>query len=102
MLQKSEGFRAKTHTETYTIRRVIPPSGGVKVEIVAGYIEPLTTQDLKSYGFPVGSTHPVRTSIRISRRLYSKHPYHPHYWTQGNLRFGSGTHPLLSPHCPVG
>ena len=29
-------------------------SQGVKVEIVVGYIDPLTTQDLKSSGFPVG------------------------------------------------
>jgi len=28
-------------------------SQGVKVEIVVGYIDPLTTQDLKSSGFPV-------------------------------------------------
>ena len=27
MLQKSDGFRAKTHTETYRIRRVIPLCG---------------------------------------------------------------------------
>jgi hypothetical protein len=27
-------------------------SQGVKVEIVVGYIDPLTTQDLKSSGFP--------------------------------------------------
>jgi hypothetical protein len=53
-LQKSEGFRAKTHTETYKIRRVIPPSGGVKGEIVVGYLDPLTTLNLKFSGFPVG------------------------------------------------
>ena len=29
-------------------------SQGVKVEIVIVYIDPLTTQDLKSSGFPVG------------------------------------------------
>jgi hypothetical protein len=29
-------------------------SQGVKVEIVVVYIDPLTTQDLKSSGFPVG------------------------------------------------
>jgi len=29
-------------------------SQGVKVEIVVGYIDPLTTQDLKFSGFPVG------------------------------------------------
>ena len=29
-------------------------SQGVKGEIVVGYIDPLTTQDLKSSGFPVG------------------------------------------------
>jgi hypothetical protein len=29
-------------------------SQGVKVEIVVGYIDPLTTQDLKSSDFPVG------------------------------------------------
>jgi hypothetical protein len=29
-------------------------SQGVKVEIVVGYIDPLTTQDLKSSGFPKG------------------------------------------------
>ena len=29
-------------------------SQGVKVEIVVGYIDPLTTQDLQSSGFPVG------------------------------------------------
>jgi hypothetical protein len=29
-------------------------SQGVKVEIVVSYIDPLTTQDLKSSGFPVG------------------------------------------------
>ena len=28
-------------------------SQGVKVEIVVGYIDPLTTQDLESSGFPV-------------------------------------------------
>ena len=53
-LQKPEGFRVKTRTETYKIRRVIPPSGGVKGEIVVGYLDPLTTQDLKFSGFPVG------------------------------------------------
>jgi len=31
---------------------VIPPSGGVKGEIVVVYLDPLTTQDLKSSGFP--------------------------------------------------
>jgi hypothetical protein len=36
MLQKPEGFRA------------------VKVEIVVSYIDPLTTQDLESSGFPEG------------------------------------------------
>ena len=29
-------------------------SQGVKVEIVVGYIDPLTTQDLNSSGFPEG------------------------------------------------
>ena len=29
-------------------------SQGVKVEIVVGYIDPLTTQDLESSGFPEG------------------------------------------------
>ena len=29
-------------------------SQGVKVEIVVAYIDPLTTQDLKSSGFPAG------------------------------------------------
>jgi hypothetical protein len=29
-------------------------SQGVKVEIVVGYIDPLTTQDLKFSGFPEG------------------------------------------------
>jgi hypothetical protein len=29
-------------------------SQGVKVEIVVGYLDPLTTQDLKSSGFPGG------------------------------------------------
>ncbi len=29
-------------------------SQGVKGEIVVGYLDPLTTQDLKSSGFPVG------------------------------------------------
>ncbi len=29
-------------------------SQGVKVEIVVGYVDPLTTQDLKYSGFPVG------------------------------------------------
>jgi hypothetical protein len=31
---------------------VIPPSGGVKGEVVVVYLESLTTQDLKSSGFP--------------------------------------------------
>jgi len=31
-LQRPEGFRSKSATETYKIRRLIPPSGGVKVE----------------------------------------------------------------------
>ncbi len=29
-------------------------SQGVKGEVVVGYLDPLTTQDLKSSGFPVG------------------------------------------------
>jgi len=29
-------------------------SQGVKGKIVVGYLDPLTTQDLKSSGFPVG------------------------------------------------
>ena len=29
-------------------------SQGVKGEIVVGYLDPLTTQDMKSSGFPVG------------------------------------------------
>jgi hypothetical protein len=51
-LQTSEGFRFKTRTETYKIRRVIPPSGGVKGEVVVLYFESLTTQNLKSSGVP--------------------------------------------------
>ena len=31
-------------------------SQGFKVEIVVGYIDPLTTRDLKSSGFPAGLT----------------------------------------------
>ena len=41
-----------THTKIYKIRRVIPPSGGVEGEIVVVYLDPLTTQNLKSSGFP--------------------------------------------------
>ena len=51
-LQKSEGVRVKTHTETFKIRQVIPQSGSVKGEAVLDYRNPLTTQDLKSSGFP--------------------------------------------------
>ncbi len=51
---KVGGLQSKTDTEIYKIRRVIPQSGGVKGEIVVGYLDPLTTQDLKSSGFPVG------------------------------------------------
>jgi hypothetical protein len=34
------------------IRCFIPQSGGVKGEVVVVYPDPLTTQDLKSSGFP--------------------------------------------------
>jgi hypothetical protein len=48
--------------ENFSISTTIPnvakvgglQSQGAKVEIVVGYIDPLTTQDLKSSGFPVG------------------------------------------------
>jgi hypothetical protein len=47
--------------ENFSISTTIPnvakvgrlQSQGVKVKIVVGYIDPLTTQDLKSSGFPV-------------------------------------------------
>jgi len=48
---------------------------GVKVEIVVGYIDPLTTQDLKFSGFPVGLTtwqnrrHPLNSLFGISKKL---------------------------------
>ena len=48
LLQKSEGFRAPGDGISTSLQQ------GVKVEIVVGYIDPLTTQDLKSSGFPVG------------------------------------------------
>ena len=32
-LQKPKGFRAKTHTEAYIIRRMIPPGEGVKSNV---------------------------------------------------------------------
>ena len=50
------------HTCIFAIFNVFPnvakvgglQSQGVKGEIVVGYLDPLTTQDLKSSGFPVG------------------------------------------------
>ena len=47
-LQKPEGFRAPGDGISTSLQQ------GVKGEIVVGYLDPLTTQDLKSSGFPVG------------------------------------------------
>jgi hypothetical protein len=45
-LQKSEGFRTPGDGISTSLQQ------GVKGEIVVGYLDPLTTQDLKSSGFP--------------------------------------------------
>ncbi len=50
-------------------------SQGVKGDNVVGYLDPLTTQDLKSSGFPEGQTtwqnrpHPLNSLLGISRKL---------------------------------
>jgi hypothetical protein len=43
-LQKSDGFKVKTHTLIYIIRRVIPQSGGVKGDAVGSYCPPQAEQ----------------------------------------------------------
>jgi len=49
-------------------------SQGVKGEVVVCYLDPLTTQDLKSSGFPEGETtwenrsHPLNSPLGISRK----------------------------------
>ena len=56
------GWETSSHTAHLILSLIYPDaakagglqSQGVKVEIVVGYIDPLTTQDLKSSGFPVG------------------------------------------------
>ena len=47
-MQKSEGFRAPGDGISTSLQQ------GVKGEIVVGYLDPLTPQDLTSSGFPVG------------------------------------------------
>ena len=60
-------------------------SQGVKGEAVVAYRDPLTTQDLKSSGFPEGETtwqnrpHPLDTPIGISKNYRIFYDIHNNY-----------------------
>jgi hypothetical protein len=57
-VKSSFGHRGYLHLTSIIYPNVAKAGGlqsqSVKSEIVVGYLDPLTTQDLKSSGFPVG------------------------------------------------